>query len=90
MPDDTITIRAPAGTKARWVHQAQAARLKLSAWVLERVEPKPAQQVTRPQVLPGGKRVTMYLDHASIEQARMLGEGNMSLGIRRALGVSDD
>lgn len=31
--DDTIVIKAPAGTKARWVHQSQAAGLKLSEWV---------------------------------------------------------
>jgi hypothetical protein len=43
MPDvDTIVIRAPAGTKARWVHQSQSAGLKLSDWVLRLVDDPPA------------------------------------------------
>jgi len=39
MPDqDTIVIRAPAGTKARWVHQSQKEGAKLSDWVVKKVE----------------------------------------------------
>lgn len=38
MPNDTIVIKAPAGTKARWVRQSQAQGEKLSDWIIERVE----------------------------------------------------
>jgi hypothetical protein len=36
--DDTIVIKAPAGTKARWVRQSQRAGMKLSDWVIQNVE----------------------------------------------------
>jgi hypothetical protein len=35
---DTIVIRAPAGTKARWVRQSQAEGSKLSDWIVQRLE----------------------------------------------------
>ena len=41
MSDDTIIIKAPAGTKARWVRQSQADGKKLSDWVIAAVD-KPA------------------------------------------------
>lgn len=34
---DTIIIKAPPGTKARWVRQSQAQGQKLSDWVREAV-----------------------------------------------------
>lgn len=40
-PDDTIVIKAPAGTKTRWVRQSQARGQKLSAWVIDRVTGQP-------------------------------------------------
>lgn len=43
MPDDTIVIKAPAGTKARWVHQSQAQGMKLSDWVVRSVD-RPANK----------------------------------------------
>ena len=36
--DDTIIIKAPQGTKTRWVRQSQAEGKKLSDWVREKVE----------------------------------------------------
>lgn len=36
---DTIVIKAPEGTKAKWVRQSQAASMKLSDWVLRQIEP---------------------------------------------------
>jgi len=39
---DTIVIKAPAGTKARWVRQSQSAGLKLSDWVLRLIDDPPA------------------------------------------------
>ena len=41
MPDDTIVITAPSGTKARWVRQSQRAGKKLSSWIIERVDGPP-------------------------------------------------
>jgi len=35
---DTIVIKAPPGTKARWVHKSQAQGRKLSDWVREAVD----------------------------------------------------
>lgn len=36
MPDDTIIIKAPAGTKARWVRLAGGE--KLSSWVVRMID----------------------------------------------------
>lgn len=36
---DTIVLKVPDGTKARWVRQSQAASMKLSDWVLRQIEP---------------------------------------------------
>lgn len=38
MPDDTIVIKAPAGTKARWVRKSQRDGRKLSDWLIDRIE----------------------------------------------------
>lgn len=35
---DTIVVTAAAGTKARWVHQSQREGIKLSDWIIKRVE----------------------------------------------------
>ncbi|WP_310628164.1 hypothetical protein [Limnohabitans sp.] len=35
---DTIVIKAPAGTKARWVRQSQRDGLKLSDWIVQKME----------------------------------------------------
>lgn len=39
MPDDTIVIKAPAGTKARWVRLAGGD--KLSSWVVRQIDEMP-------------------------------------------------
>ena len=39
----------------------------------------------RPEEMDGGKRVNVYLDAASLERARDIGNGNISEGIRLAL-----
>lgn len=36
--EDTIIIKAPVGTKARWVKQSQKEGKKLSDWILERMD----------------------------------------------------
>ncbi len=42
--------------------------------------------VGRPAEMDGGKRVNVYLDAASLAAAAALGDGNVSEGIRIALG----
>ena len=38
---DTIIVRPPKGTKAKWVRQSQAEGKKLTDWIVERVEARP-------------------------------------------------
>lgn len=45
---DTIIIKAPAGTKARWVRQSQAVGLKLSDWVIQGVDRPANKHVLEP------------------------------------------
>ena len=46
IPEDTIVIKAPAGTKARWVKQAHPG--KLSSWVVKMIdEPPDAERYLR-------------------------------------------
>lgn len=44
--------------------------------------------VGRPQNMVGGKRVNVYLDLESLKNAEILGDGNVSEGIRLALNNS--
>ena len=46
--NDTIIIKAPQGTKTRWVRQSQAEGKKLSDWVREKVEGKAGQNANKP------------------------------------------
>ena len=47
IPDqDTIVIRAPAGTKARWVHESQSCGSKLSDWVIRLVDNQISKKVS--------------------------------------------
>ena len=48
MKDDTIIIKAPQGTKTRWVRQSQAEGKKLSEWVREKVDGKAGQNANKP------------------------------------------
>lgn len=54
MPDDTIVIKAPAGTKARWVRAARGD--KLGEWVIARVGsvdqgPRPLAAIAGDQII---------------------------------------
>ena len=42
----------------------------------------------RPPTVRSGRRVNVFLDERTIERARLLGEGSISAGIRRALSAS--
>ena len=52
MADDTIIIKAPAGTKARWVRQAQREGRKLSDWIMQRMEQAVHPTVTTTVIIP--------------------------------------
>lgn len=39
----------------------------------------------RPQSLPDGKRLNVYLDAATIDKATKIGKGNLSAGLRKAV-----
>lgn len=51
--DDTIIIKAPAGTKARWVRQSQREGQKLSDWLINRVEARPMTKMFAVSIPPG-------------------------------------
>ena len=38
MTDSLIQLRVPAATKARWVRESRAAGMRLTDWIVERVE----------------------------------------------------
>lgn len=39
--DALIHLRVPAATKARWVRESRAAGMRLTDWIIERVEARP-------------------------------------------------
>lgn len=47
MPDEAlIHLRVPAATKAAWVRESRAAGMRLTDWIIERVEAQQMQQIT--------------------------------------------
>ena len=62
MPDDTIVIKAPAGTKARWVKHSHPG--KLSAWVVKMIDepPDPARYLARFAAREPGSMVMLTED----------------------------
>lgn len=61
--DALIHLRVPAATKARWVRESRAAGMRLTEWVVERVEPetkntpthnRPGYQSQQPIAQPDG------------------------------------
>lgn len=49
---DTIVIKAPAGTKTRWVRQSQREGSKLSDWIIQHVEASMSHQIQAHIVIP--------------------------------------
>jgi ribosomal protein L37AE/L43A len=68
---DTIIVKAPAGTKARWVRKSQAKGQKLSDWVLEAVE-RPANK-TVPVPCPKCRSVVLVSDGPGLWQCAQCG-----------------
>ena len=53
MIDALIHMRVPAATKARWVRESRAAGMRLTDWIVQRVEAQPMQRRT-PIAIPEG------------------------------------
>lgn len=45
----------------------------------------PEKTAGRPQIIKDGKQTSVYLDAASLDVAKKLGDGNVSAGIRKAI-----
>lgn len=45
----------------------------------------PEPKLGRPMEIENGRRVNLWLDAASVERAEVLGDGNVSAGVRKAL-----
>ena len=44
MTDSLIHLRVSAATKARWVRQSRAAGMRLTDWIVQRVEAQPTDK----------------------------------------------
>lgn len=53
MTDALIHLRVPAELKARWVRESRAAGMRLTEWIVQRVEAQPMKQIT-PISIPQG------------------------------------
>lgn len=51
--DALIHLRVPAATKARWVRESRAAGMRLTDWIVSKVEAQPMHKIT-PISIPGG------------------------------------
>lgn len=71
------------------VRLASGVYVQVNAGVIRRLDGRKVAAALgtagRPPKMGGGGRINVYLDAASVEAARRLGEGNVSLGIRRAI-----
>lgn len=88
MGDTTIHLRVPAALKARWVRESRAAGMRLTDWIVQRVETQNMKQTTPiPIALPEG------MTFADLQLARDPATGNVSFStavverIERASGL---
>ena len=44
--DALIHLRVPAETKARWVRESRAAGMRLTDWIVSKVEAQPMHKIT--------------------------------------------
>lgn len=72
MPDDAlIHLRVPASLKARWVRESRAAGMRLTDWILQRME-LAMQQKTTTAVIPDGQDVAVFRDGPEDNLASLL------------------
>ena len=53
MSDSIVHLRIPAATKARWVRESRAAGMRLTDWIVSKVEAQPMEKIT-PISIPQG------------------------------------
>lgn len=88
MDDALVHLRIPAATKARWVSESRAAGMRLTDWIIERVEAQPMKRTTQ-ITLPEG------VAFADLHLARDPATGDVSFStpiverIERASGLPD-
>ena len=46
MTDALIHLRVPAAIKSRWVRESRAAGMRLTDWIIQRVEAQPMDKIT--------------------------------------------
>ena len=71
MTDALIHLRVPAELKARWVRESRAAGMRLTDWIVKRVESHPMKKIT-PIAIPQG------LAFAALRLARDPATGDVS------------
>lgn len=71
MTDAAIHLRVPAATKARWVRQSRAAGMRLTDWIVQRVEAQTMDKITRISIPDG-------LTFADLRLARDPATGDVS------------
>ena len=49
MTDALVSLRVPAATKARWVRESRAAGMRLTDWIISKIDP-PMPKITIPGV----------------------------------------
>lgn len=97
MDDALIHLRVPAGLKARWVRESRAAGMRLTDWIIERVEaPQKMTMIAIPAGLdfsdlrlvrdPSGDLSFDTAAIARIEQASGLPDGHFMASPEDALG----
>ena len=89
-PLGTVTHNSRTGALVRF--EATGHYAMVNADIIKRLDGRSVAAALgdagRPAEMAGGKRVNVYLDDAALAQAKDLGDGNISLGIRRALSKS--
>lgn len=88
IPLGTVTIGMETGALIRM--KATGSYMQVNAGAMRGLDGRKVSAALgitgRPTEVDGGKRINVYLDKKSIERATKLGDGNVSEGIRRALG----
>ena len=62
MADALIHLGVPAALKARWVRESRAAGMRLTDWIVEKVEYKMAQKIIHLALAADGKVLAHFSD----------------------------
>lgn len=93
-PHATITLECDKAIKTRWQTISRADRLRLTDWVVNRVqvaiEAVEKRARGRPPIMQNSKVRRAYLDEARYQKAVQAGDGNFSEGLRRMIDAYID